>query len=333
MNETEKNTVRGRITNGVGGIYTVVTNGGESLSCRVRGAIRIPGADSGSRTAGAYNTAARLDRPLCGDIVTAERGADARSGAADGSGGVITAIHERRNALIRPPLANIDYIFAAFAAAKPAPVLMTVDKLLSIAEYNKIEPVIVIGKCELDRAAAAHAADIYRRAGYAVFPLSCATGEGIAEFSAFIGEKLPGCVAAFAGASGVGKSTLLNALFPELALRTGGVSEKIGRGRHTTRSCSLFALPGGGYIADTPGFSLLDFESFDFFGLDDLADTMREFRPYYGGCRYADCTHTKEEGCAVLGAVEDGAIARERHESYLSMYAALKAKPFWGKGK
>ena len=117
-----------------------MTDGGESLSCRVRGAIRIPGADSGSRTAGAYNTAARLDRPLCGDIVTAERGADARSGASDGSGGVITAIHERRNALIRPPLANIDYIFAAFAAAKPAPVFVPVAAFASAIVRGSVPP-------------------------------------------------------------------------------------------------------------------------------------------------------------------------------------------------
>lgn len=329
MNEDKQG---GRIIRGVGGIYTVVTDSGVGVSCRVRGSLCVPGIFD-SRTAGAYNTGARLDRPLCGDFVTVEMAADAREGAVDGSGGVICEIRPRRNALIRPPLANIDYIFAAISAAKPAPVLMTLDKLISICEYNGIEPVIVVGKCELDRDLTARVSGIYRRAGYSVFPLSCATGEGISELSSFIGKELPGRAAAFAGASGVGKSTLMNALFPGLDLRTGGVSEKIGRGRHTTRQSSLFPLPCGGYIADTPGFSLLDFESFDFFGLSDLPDTMREFRPFYGGCRYADCTHTKEEGCAVLDAVASGDIARERHESYLAMYSALRSKPFWGKGK
>lgn len=322
----------GRLIRGVGGIYTVVLDGGDTVSCRVRGAIRVPGI-SETRTAGAYNTGARLDRPLCGDRVTVELAAERRADSADGSDGVICEIHPRRNALIRPPLANIDYIFAAVAAAKPTPVFTTLDKLISICEYNGIEPVIVVGKCELDREMTQKVVDIYSRAGYAVFPLSCATGEGIDAIGSFIDRELPQKAAAFAGASGVGKSTLMNALFPGLDLRTGGVSEKIGRGRHTTRQSSLFLLPCGGYIADTPGFSLLDFESFDFFGLDDLPQTMREFRPYYGKCRYADCTHTKEEGCAVLEAAAAGKIAAERHESYLAMYAALKAKPFWGKGK
>ena len=330
MTETNENAVReGRIIRGVGGIYSVDLDGGATVSCRVRGALRAT-FSSAARTAGAYHTGSRLDRPLTGDRVRVELAANAAGGAGDGSEAVICAILPRKNALIRPPLANIDYIFIAAAAAKPAPVLPTLDKLVSIAEYNGIEPVIVIGKRELDEAGSERIADIYRRAGYAVFPLSCATGEGVESLSAFVAEKLSGRVAAFAGASGVGKSTLLNALFPGLGLRTGGVSEKIGRGRHTTREASLFPLPGGGYIADTPGFSLLDFENFDFFGLDDLPGTMREFAPYYGHCRYADCTHTKEEGCAVLEAVREGVIAPERHKSYLEMYTALKAKPFWG---
>ena len=333
MTETNENAVReGRIIRGVGGIYSVDLDGGATVSCRVRGALRAT-FSSAARTAGAYHTGSRLDRPLTGDRVRVELAENAAGGAGDGSEAVICAILPRKNALIRPPLANIDYIFIAAAAAKPAPVLPTLDKLVSIAEYNGIEPVIVIGKRELDEAGSERIADIYRRAGYAVFPLSCATGEGVESLSAFVAEKLSGRVAAFAGASGVGKSTLLNALFPGLGLRTGGVSEKIGRGRHTTREASLFPLPGGGYIADTPGFSLLDFENFDFFGLDDLPGTMREFAPYYGHCRYADCTHTKEEGCAVLEAVREGGIAPERHKSYLEMYTALKAKPFWGKAK
>ena len=254
MTETNENAVReGRIIRGVGGIYSVDLDGGATVSCRVRGALRAT-FSSAARTAGAYHTGSRLDRPLTGDRVRVELAANAAGGAGDGSEAVICAILPRKNALIRPPLANIDYIFIAAAAAKPAPVLPTLDKLVSIAEYNGIEPVIVIGKRELDEAGSERIADIYRRAGYAVFPLSCATGEGVESLSAFVAEKLSGRVAAFAGASGVGKSTLLNALFPGLGLRTGGVSEKIGRGRHTTREASLFPLPGGGYIADTPGF-------------------------------------------------------------------------------
>ncbi len=322
----------GRVLRGVGGIYTVFLEGGGCISCRVRGSVRAPGVGE-TRTAGAYNTEARLDRVLCGDMVRVTAEDAARADAADGSGGVISEILPRRNALIRPPLANIDHIFAAVAAARPAPILPTLDKLISIAEYNSIEPVIIIGKCELDRERTAELADIYRSAGFRVFPLSCATGEGVGDVSAFIDSLPRGSVSAFAGASGVGKSTLMNALFPELSLRTAGVSEKIGRGRHTTRAAVLYPLSGGGYLADTPGFSLLDFESFDFFGLDDLPGTMREFKKYLGGCRYSDCTHTKEEDCAIVRAVKNGEISAARHASYLEMYSALRSKPFWGKGK
>lgn len=337
MNEDVK---IGRITRGIGGIYRVDISEADgkvtTLSCRLRGALRA--AARGARTAGAYHTESRLERPLAGDMVRVELTRDASASAGDrtdgdGSDGVITELLPRRNALIRPPLANIDLMLVAVAAARPAPVLPTIDKLISIAEYNKIEPVVVIGKCELDRSGAAHIADIYRRAGYSVFVLSCAEGEGVGELATFLSGETCGKVTAFAGASGVGKSTLLNALYPGLSLRTGSVSEKIGRGRHTTREASLFALPGGGYIADTPGFSLLDLVGFDFFGLEDLPDTMREFRPYYGSCRYSDCTHTKEEGCAVLRAVAEGEIAPERHADYVAMYADLKGKPFWGKNK
>lgn len=335
----------GRIIRGVGGIYSVALDGGMTVSCRARGSLRA------SASAASGNSEARLERPLTGDMVrvslsdgAAERLAGRNAGAPDerqarqsspqdGSEAVICEIMPRRNALIRPPVANLDCIFAVCAAARPAPVLPTLDKLLSIAEHNGIEPVIVVGKCELNAECAAHMRDIYRRAGYPVFTLSCATGEGIPEFAEFAEKKFCGRVSAFAGASGVGKSTLLNTLFPSFELRTGGVSEKIGRGRHTTREAVLCPLPGGGYIADTPGFSLLDLVNFDFFDLDDLPGTMREFVPCCKNCRYTDCTHTKEEGCAVLDAVSKGEIAPERHESYLAMYAELKSKPYRRKAK
>lgn len=144
----------------------------------------------------------------------------------------------------------------------------------------------------------------------------------------------PGRTVAVSGASGVGKSTLLNTLFPGLSLVTGGISLRIARGKNTTRHTELFPLPdfgAGTYIADTAGFSLLDFEHFDFFGLDDLADCFPEFAPYIGKCRYTGCTHLKEDGCAVLSAVRAGAIAPTRHRSYCELYAILKEKPVWGK--
>jgi ribosome biogenesis GTPase len=123
----------------------------------------------------------------------------------------------------------------------------------------------------------------------------------------------------------------MNALFPELCLASGEISQKIARGKHTTRQAELFVLDSGGYLADTPGFSLIDFENFDFFPFEELPHTMREFTLHYGECRYLDCSHTKEEGCAVLDAVARGEIASSRHESYLSMYRTLKSKPRWEK--
>ena len=217
-----------------------------------------------------------------------------------------------------------------------------IDKLICIAEHNHIEPVILIGKCELDEETADTYVTLYRRAGFAAFALSCYTGEGVDAVKAYVKNALPGKIAAFAGASGVGKSTLMNLLFPALAQETGDVSEKTERGRHTTRKVTLFpaekllgkteaALLPDSYLADTPGFSLLDFERFDFFEKDDLPDTMREFAPYLGLCRYKGCSHTKEEGCAVLDAVARGEIARSRHDSFLEIYNDLKDKRPWSK--
>lgn len=316
----EATTVRGRILRGVGGLYSVLLDGAEGsiVSCRARGLFR------------------HLDiTPLPGDrveLALTER-ADTAEDSGDGGEMMIAEIIDRRSALIRPPLANLDYLFITLASAKPAPVPETVDKLTAIAEHNGIEPVMVIGKAELNRDMAEELTDIYRRAGFSVFPLSCRTGEGIDALRAFIDEHLPEKVAAFAGASGVGKSTLLTELFPALDLQTGGLSRKIERGRHTTRQVDLYPLILGNgartFLADTPGFSMLDFARFDFFSLEDLPHAMREFSPHLGKCRYTDCTHLCEEGCAIVEAVEAGKIPRSRHDGYCAMYAVLKEKKAW----
>ena len=187
---------------------------------------------------------------------------------------------------------------------------------------------IVIGKAELKPKRSAKIAALYERVGYRTFVLSCYTGEGVEAFSEFAHTALAGKITAVAGASGAGKSTLLNTEFPGLDLTTGDISEKIGRGKNTTRHTELFDLPGaaGGYIADTAGFSLLDFERFDFFELEDLPHTFREFAPYLGKCRYTDCTHVSDEECAVLEAVASGAISPVRHSSYKELYTVLKDK-------
>ena len=154
-----------------------------------------------------------------------------------------------------------------------------------------------------------------------------------APLSGYIKKTLPGKLAAFAGASGVGKSTLLGRLFPAAALATGAISSRIARGKNTTRHVEILPIdpndPATGYLADTPGFTMLDFEKFDFFGLEDLPATFPEFAPYLGGCRYSDCTHTKESDCAVREAVRKGIIPPSRHATYLALYEILKKKPQW----
>ena len=322
---------KGRIIKGVGGLYSVLitdsdekTTIGKVIPCRARGSFRHSNIS-----------------PLVGDVVELAVGErllkaiEKESVDKKNSGdAMISAIIDRKSALIRPPLANLDYMFISMASASPTPILSTVDKLISIAEFNKIEPVIVIGKSELSRSSASEIAELYKKAGFTVFTVSVYENEGIEELSCFIKANLNDKIAAFAGASGVGKSSLMNKLFPGLTLDTGEISQKIERGKNTTRHVELFSFQcdgGLGYIADTPGFSMLDFEHFDFFKKDDLPLTMREFDDYIGLCKYTKCSHTKEDGCAILEAVKKGDISVSRHKSFVEMYEVLKLKPDWKK--
>lgn len=316
--------IHGKIMQGVGGLYTVrITECssdnniiGSTVSCRARGSFR-------------HNNLS----PLSGDnvILSYTRG-DSKDSSEEY---VIEEISERKNSLIRPPLANLDYLFITLAAASPKPILSTVDKLISIAEFNEIEPIIVITKCELDVEYASKIKSIYENSGFKVFCLSAIENIEIEPIDRFIKTALPGKLAAFAGASGIGKSTLLNRLFPELSLSTSEISKKIQRGKHTTRKVELFPIffehgsTECGYIADTPGFSMLDFERFDFFEKDDLVYTMREFRPYINQCRYTKCSHTKEDGCAILAALNEKKIEPTRHQSFCELYDVLKVKTKW----
>ena len=322
---------KGRIIKGVGGLYYVLvsssdepTVAGSLLPCRARGKFRHSNIS-----------------PLVGDtveIIFNDRTLKALNGGENdkrsASEIMISEIIDRKSALIRPPLANLDYMFISMASASPTPILSTVDKLISIAEFNNIEPIIVIGKCELDRGAADEIKDIYKKAGFTVFVVSVFEDEGINELSNFIKANLKDKIAAFSGASGVGKSSLMNKLFPDLKLDTGEISQKIERGKNTTRHVELFAYEcdgGVGYIADTPGFSMLDFAHFDFFKKEDLPLTMREFGEYIGLCKYTKCSHTKEDGCAILEAVRRGDVARSRHDSFVEIYEVLKTKTDWKK--
>lgn len=297
---------KGKVVKGLGGLYEVLTFDGERISCRAKGIFRHEDV-----------------KLLIGDNVEIEQG--------EGEGNlVISKICERKNHLIRPPLANLDVLFIVVAVASPSPQLQTLDKLIAIAEHNSIEVVLVFNKTDLTKENSYEKA--YKKIGYDVFSVSSVTGEGIAELSKYIKTKLTGGIlAAFAGASGVGKSTLMNTLFPNLALATGNISQKIERGKHTTRHVEIFEInreevEKGGFLADTPGFSLLDFVHFDFFSLEELLPCFREFSSYVGNCRYSDCTHVKEEGCAIVDAVRCGELETSRHECYCELYEILKKK-------
>lgn len=304
----------GKVVKGLGGLYN----------------IRVVEPDGGvcvykSRAKGAlHKDEAKL---LIGDNVRLRIDTDTPDGI------VISEIEERRNSLIRPPMANLDYLFIVFAARKPTPVLEVVDKLIAIAIHNGIIPVVVITKVDLSSSLASEFSAIYDKAGIKNFITSSESGEGIEALSEYIANTVTnGRTAAFAGASGVGKSTLMNALFPGLSLSTSEISQKIERGKHTTRHVEIFDINGEGesvgYLADTPGFSLVDFARFDFFSLEELGSTFPDITPYACGCAYADCAHVGEgrDECAVARAAEEGRIAETRLESYRSIYRILKEK-------
>jgi ribosome biogenesis GTPase len=307
----KKSVLTGKIISLTGGLYTVVTDTG-NIPCRARGLFRHENI-----------------KPLVGDNV--EITPEERDGE-----GSITAVMPRKNALIRPPLANLDLLLTVIAAAEPEPSQLIADKLITIAEFNKIEPVIVVTKTDLSPETAQHIASDYRKCGFEVFAVNGKSGEGTAELRGFIASVCNGKTAAFAGVSGTGKSTLLNTMFPTLSQVTGELSRRISRGKNTTRRAELFPIAdllcdssADGYFADTPGFSLLDFEHFDFYDRGDLPFTFREFKPYLAACRYTKCSHTKEDGCAVIAAVREGIIPQGRHDSYVSIYADLKNKRDW----
>jgi ribosome biogenesis GTPase len=303
-------TKQGIVVASDGGLYEIYLETKERISCKPRGRFRH-----------------KSMRLLVGDRVTV---------AFDEQGNaVVDRILERNTVLIRPPVANLDVIFVVVSASSPDPIYENVDKLTAIAEHNRITPVILITKADLDRQKAEEISAIYQSAGYQVFDAGVFEAEGKEALKKAIGEKFSGKISAFAGASGVGKSTLMNGLFSGLDLKTGQISEKIGRGKHTTRSVTLFPLSElvsselAGFLADTPGFSMLDFENFNFFSLSDLPHNFPEFEEQLGCCKYTKCTHRKEDGCAVLALVKEGKIAKSRHDSYCSLYELLKNKHEW----
>ena len=234
----------------------------------------------------------------------------------------IDAIHERKNALVRPAMANLDILMIISSVKEPNANLYLIDKMTAAAVSKDIEPVVVFTKTDLG--SAEEMTEIYRRVGIRAFEFSSVDQRGLEDIKAVLKDK----TTAFCGNSGVGKSTLLNALFPDLNLQTGEISDKLGRGRHTTRTVELFKKHGG-YIADTPGFSTVDIERFELIRKDELKFAFPEFEDYFGTCRFNSCNHLCEKGCKVIEAVEEGLIPKSRHDSYVRMYDEVKDIKDW----
>ncbi|MEM0529882.1 ribosome small subunit-dependent GTPase A [Zongyangia sp. HA2173] len=291
--------IQGLIVKALGGFYYVKTT--QALfECRARGKFR------------------KIEQtPLVGDEVEISPTEEGK--------GYVTRILPRRNFLVRPPLANIDRLILVTSIDEPAPNTLVLDKLIAIAEHKEIDPAVVITKADLQKDQAVAFADIYRGCGFDVFVVSNETGEGVDQVRAYLQGKL----SAFCGNSGVGKSSLLNRIDERLQLETAHISQKLGRGRHTTRHVELYELPEGGYIADTPGFSSVDLERCEVILKDQLQYCFREFEEYIPQCKFTGCSHTCEKGCAVIQAVEEGKIPISRHENYRALYEDAKNIKEW----
>ncbi len=253
--------------------------------------------------------------PLVGDYVCID--------VPDGDGYCsIESIDDRKNSLVRPALANLDVLVIVSSVVEPAVNTYIIDKMICAAVDKGIEPVVVFSKTDLQPCD--EYLDIYNKSGIKAIEYSSVTNKGLDE----IKEVLSGKVSAFSGNTGVGKSTLLNALFPQLELKTGEISDKLGRGRHTTRTVELFKCFGG-YVADTPGFSTVDLDRYEIIRKDDLQYCFPEFKEYIGECKFTSCAHICEKGCAVIEAVEKGIIPESRHNSYVRMYNEVKDIKDW----
>ena len=295
-------TVTGRIMKATGGFYYVQTNETQTLECRARGLFRKDGIT-----------------PYVGDWVTVEMNPD-------GSGTVVD-IAPRKNGLIRPPVANLDYLVLVLSVKDPAPNLLVTDKLLSVLEHRAVDVMIAVSK--VDRGNAGKIQAHYSAAGYPIFLIDNHTGSGVAQLVEAMGESV--CV--FAGNTGVGKSSLLNAIDPRLSAPVGDTSRKLGRGRHTTRHTQIFRLPTGAMVADTPGFSTVDLLQMSDLTARDLPECFREFAPFRAKCRFDDCQHLQESGCAVRAAAEGGEIPLTRYNNYTRIYDEIKDAKEWERKK
>ena len=289
-------TSTGRIIRSLSGFYEVRTPEG-TVTCRARGSLRRTG-----------------ETPLTGDMVeiTLEKGK-----------GMVEKILPRRNQFVRPAVANVDALVIFAANTNPVTEPFLIDRVAAIAGDQDVEVILCVNKCDLDPAE--DLLRIYTHAGFCVIAASAETGEGVEQLR----EAIAGKLTAFTGNSGVGKSSILNRLCPELKLPTGEVSEKLGRGRHTTRHVELYDLGGETYVADTPGFSSFDTDQMDVMLKENLQYAFPDFGPYIGFCQFHDCTHRKEPGCAVTAALAVGEIEQTRYDSYLRLYEKASQIKLW----
>ena len=289
-------TQTGRIIRSLSGFYDVQTPEG-IITCRGRGSLRRSG-----------------ESPLTGDVVeiTAEKGK-----------GMVEKILPRKNSFVRPAVANIDALVVFAANVNPVTEPFLIDRVAAIAGDQDVAVYLCVNKCDLDPAV--DLVKIYRNAGFTVIAASAETGEGVEQLRQLIRGKLT----AFTGNSGVGKSSMLNRLCPALNLPTGEVSEKLGRGRHTTRHVELYCLEQDTYVADTPGFSSFDTDQMEVILKENLQYSFPDFGEYLGCCQFHDCTHRKEPGCAVRKAVEDGLVEKTRYDSYLRLYEKASQIKQW----
>ena len=282
--------------------FYYVDNGSELITCRGRGKLRHE----------------KLS-PLVGDRVEYT--------PLENGQGALDKVLPRRNEFYRPSVANVDQLVIIASEATPVTDPFLIDRVAAIAEGRGCDCIICINKCDL--ASGHELAAIYEAAGFKTLRVSAETGEGIDTLR----DMISGKISAFTGNSGVGKSSILNALEPGIVLATGEVSEKLGRGRHTTRHVELFRLSCGAIVADTPGFSSFDVERMELMRKEELQNCFREFSPYLDQCQFQDCAHVKEKGCAVLEAVKEGKIPASRHRSYVRLYEQAKAIPDWERNR
>lgn len=287
----------GIIIKGIGGFYYVEV-AGEIYECKARGIFRK-----------------NKITPLVGDFVSITINEDDKENTID-------EIQERKNYLKRPPIANLDQLIIVASSCEPAPRTLIIDKLTAICAHRDIEPVIVFNKTDLLEVE--KLIEVYKKSGFKTFAVSGKTGEGVDELKSVLKDK----TSAFTGNSGVGKSTILNSIDERLSLSTGEISEKLGRGRHTTRETQLFKVAGG-YVADTPGFSSLELEKNEIIKKDELQFCFPEFDEYIGTCKFTSCAHVNDKGCSIVKAVNDGDISESRHNSYKVMYDEVKDIKDW----